>query len=260
MKNLLLFIAINVSAVCLCQTKGQLLFSLDVGNQKMGMNEINSIILDNELFILGQLNTTRENRFTDGNKLVGSLGYQFTPYWELGGCLNYQYADCHHFDGFLIYDDWLVLDTILRERNYFSSSLTGGIYSRLNVSKILALESHSPLLNRLLLGVNFSVGYSKSQFVATDYFLSIENDKDRIYERELYRSSARGLHLETSFDIGIKLSKGKLFSSLGAEIGYQYLVTGHLANRSGDSIMELERTSNIDMSGIFINAFIKIGR
>lgn len=259
MKNLLLLIAMNVSFVSFCQTKGQLLFTFDAGIQKVSMSEINSIILDNELLSIGQLNTNREDSFTDGNKLVGSLGYQLTSFWELGGYANYQYGDCQHIDGFMILDNG-VLDILHVERNYFSSSLTGGVYNRLNVSSILGLENYSTFFNRVLLGANFSVGYSRSQFVATDYFLSIENNKDRIQEREVYRSSAQGVHLEASFDIGIKLSKGKLFSSLGAEIGYQYLVTENLANRSGDSFLGLGRTSNVNMSGLFISGFVKIGR
>lgn len=239
------------------QNKGDLTFRVEVGRQNWRMSELNDIITDVSLIQHGQLNSPRDTKFERGLKITGSFGYQFSRLWEVGLKSNHQQGNCAHSDGFILPDGLGSYDTLDVDITYLSNTQSIGLFTRMSINNLVSWDAKSNLLNRLMLGVQFSCSYGFSSFETNRLILE---DQMIISEDVFYKANANFILAGVEIDAGWLISKSNFVSSIGVNVGYQYFKTPDLANATGNNFMGSNRSVGVNLSGIYFGGYLKLGK
>ena len=239
------------------QNKGELGFKFEFNSQFIDMSNVNSVLLDESLITLGDLNTPRIEVFSKGKSFSGSINFQFLKNWSFGLNSSLIIGNITHSDGFIIPIGENVGDTMQINRNYTASSISIGIDSRLSISNLFKFNEKKGMVNRLLFGLNLSTGYGFASFDVIELWFY---NGQTTYENSRWQYKSNGLQSRVGLDLGVLVTKNNLISSIGFNIGYQFYKTDNLKDRSGDNFMTTGKNSNLDFSGLYFGGVLKLAR
>jgi hypothetical protein len=256
MKIKLLIISVLTCSSLVAQVKTEKLsfeFGYGVNNYEMG--KLNRYFIDS--FASKTNPPLLEKKIEKGQTYSLAINYRPSPYFNIGLLAAYQYSrqtssmELNETDNYGNVVDKYNINYALK-----TEGLSVGLSSTLFLNSLFKFqEKKSKLLSNLKLGVGLNGGVGFSTVISD------------VQSPTYPMSSAYYFFTSTDFqgkafvDVGYYFLKSNLFSSVGVKLGYQYFATKTVQDRfNKDWIVNGEYAMNLDFSGVFLGAYIMIGR
>ncbi|MGM0479036.1 MAG: hypothetical protein ACQERC_07410 [Bacteroidota bacterium] len=254
LKTLIICIAICPAFLAQHQTE-ELSVEVGYGFNKYSMENLNRYFIDS---VASQSNPKiLDKKIESGQSFSASLNYRPSRYFNVGLFASYQYGSQNSTSTFQETDNFGNF-IAQHERNYElkAEAMTAGISSTLFLNALLKWEQkENKLLQNLRIGVGFNGGFGCSK--VTSDMRSKSLPQASYYD--FYESM--DFQGQTFLDVSYYMTENNMFSSIGMKLGYQYFVTKTVRDRlNNEWIVQNEHPVNLDFSGLFIGAYIMIGK
>lgn len=129
-----------------------------------------------------------------------------------------------------------------------------GIHSEFSLNQLTFWPMEN-WLSRLETKLSFGIGYSYSRFI--NFVNTFGTKMIDGFSGEI--NPVSGIHLMGNLKIGYQLSNNLLFSSIGIQVGFQYLMTKRLR---GDELITFKKddTPNLNFYGLTSGIYLTIGK
>jgi hypothetical protein len=254
MKNILIIAILLLYGQTMAQdNKNRLSFDFGYSINSYSMGKLNEFYIDSFAF---QPNINLlQNKITKGQQYRLGLNYQPTGLFDVGIYGNYQFGNSTSNPLITQTDDWGF--PIQEHRGNFelrTEAFGIGVSTTWYITHLLKFQEKDNTLNRLHIGIelNGGVGYSKAILDLRFETLSFASYND--FNSRDFQGQA-GLKVEYDF------TKNPIFTTLGIRAGYQYFRTRTIKDRLDKEWVVLDTYPiNLDFSGLYLGAYLKLGK
>ncbi len=253
-KYFLIFFSVLISISTFGQ-KNKISFDIGYGLNLTQMRDLNQFFIDS-FAAKPQINLLNHH-FNKSQQFRLGLNYQPNGQVELGIYGGYQFESQQTKQ--TISSAYPIIEEAGGTYTLRVEAITTGIHATWYFSELIGLQKKENALNRLHLGLDINGGIGFSKATIDGLFPEIEKQTPYIAFRQFKDShSFQGqLGVKVEYD----LSKQPFFTTLGIRLGYQYFKTKTLKDRVGDDWTVLTGTPmNLDFSGFYFGAYLKIGK
>lgn len=254
MKHVVIFLFCIIGTLSTySQEKESIGFEINLNYDKINMMELNERMdqvisnWSNKYIFLDR------QKMTEGLDLGLSLNYQISNLFNIG--LYGKYISSKSINDYRFIDDSHVfigepIDTIYDSYSQRVVNRIIGVFTDFTINN-LEFWPKENLLSRIESKIMFGLGYSFSQFNSTS-----GSDFNNGFVGEV--NPVSGMHLMSSLNIGFKLIKRPVFSSIGFRFGYQLLLTESLKKET--LITFKEKPPRLNFSGLTAGIYLTFGK
>ena len=245
------------------QDKGALSFEFDYNSHDYALNELNEYLIDPNYFGSVFYSSTPTDQIDKGQSFNFSTSYQPLKFAEFGVYGSYQFAKVNRKPRYLEDLDpvWNPGENVITHEGDYTMQVSSygiGIITTFFINQILNFEQkNSEFVKRTLIGVELRGGAGFATVNETTGFASVP------FEFGVSRFKSNGFSGRVALKVGYNFLKKPIISSVGFKIGYQFYETSALKNSIDQDFPIFNETTSsvsLDLSGLFVGAFIKLGK
>lgn len=235
------------------------------------MEQLNDYFIDSYLVKFLPLRITNSDNLSNGQYIAYSVNYHPSKLLDIGLFVNYQYSK---FTSDMSMDMTNEIGAVINQVPGLYSLRTGalgiGISNTWYVSHLLKFqEKESSILRNMHFGIEMSGGVAMSGARSEFRFdPPLFTTYDDYYVRSSFQSQV-GVKIEYS------LTKTQIYSAVGLRAGYQFFKTGTLQTVSNEDWLVFDLSDqtafentgvpssqpmNLDFSGLYVGAYLRLGR
>lgn len=253
----------KIIGVLFCVVVPYLFYAQEKGAVGIEINSNLNLINTNELndYIDGVISDWPDNmtllnreKMTIGRDFGLSLNYQVASLFNIGIYSKFSKGQSINDFRTIIPSEPIMgipADTVYNGVTYTMTNTIIGIYSNFSINN-MAFWPKENWLSRVESKVTIGVGYSYSRFINSGEPKLIKGFFGEV-------NPVSGIHLMGNLKIGYKLVKNPVFSSVGIQAGYQYLITSHLKGESLITFKENE-APRLNFSGLTAGIYLTFGK
>ena len=253
-KSIIIFLitsfALNINA----QEYPMISFELGYDLHIYDMNELNNFLSSG--LLANQLDQS-ENTIQNGQNFQFNLAYQPIALFDIGVYGGYQYANQKSAPSFYQMNEYnLPIKECSGRYKLRTKAITVGLATTWYVSHLLKFQEKENMWNRLHFGVelNAGIGFSK---ISSD----LQPPRGVAEKKEYLSYSSQDFQGKIGLKVEYDITKSLFFTTIGIKGGYQYFTTKAVKDRlDNEWIVNGEHPISLDFSGLFLGAYIMIGR
>lgn len=224
------------------------------------MEQLNTYLLDTVYngTQAGYFDTPPSDKITGGSSFGFSLHYQPTKFQNFGFYGNYQFGSITRTIELEVEIDPWTMETELWKGTftYKAQALSLGV-STVTYLDALLFDENASFWKRAAWGIDLRGGVGFSNFRDK----AVWRGETTGFETLRIDHSATSFQGDASMKFEYRLSNSGLLTDLGLKIGYQFLKTKTVENEIGPYLFSSsEGTTNLDFSGIYVGAYLSLGK
>ena len=256
MKQLLFFALFTTPFLSVSQN--QLRTEFGVYKQSYKMNTLNSFIVAQYFPDPDLIDSNITSTIQSGLKYEFSTTLRPLKFQDVGVVFSYSRGETFHQRLYLYQGNNPYLDTVNFQNGYKVSSYQLGIKGTTYLNGILNWDAKTSVLNRIVIGVDYSFGVQFSGLKVIDKVEQLNNLVTNYYE--IRRMQSTNVSGTVGLNIGFELFKGKYLSAIGFRGGYQFAQTGEIRNTAGGTYPTNNSPIRLDFSGLYLGGYLNFGK